>query len=339
MKKSMRNMIAFAICGSMMLFSFAACGESSTSISEGNVPAASAGTATSSSSQNMSMSSGETSSLTGGSAAVPTALMPQASGKVTKGNSSVTIDASNTADGYVMVKYLEQTSRKLKLIIAGPDSVRYTYNITKIGSYETFPLSGGSGKYTVTVYRNVSGDQYSTVYSTTFNASLKDEFAPFLLPNQYVNYTTGSSAVKLAASLTTGKTSDLEKIQAVYDWVVKNISYDRQLAASVQSGYLPDLDKLIVSKKGICFDYASLMTGMLRSQSIPCKLVIGYSGKAYHAWINTYTAENGWINGVIYFDGTSWKLMDPTFASTGNQSRATLSYIGDATHYTAKYLY
>ena len=25
-------------------------------------------------------------------------------------------------------------------------------------------------------------------------------------------------------------------------------------------------------KKGICFDYAALMTGMLRSQGIPCKL-------------------------------------------------------------------
>ncbi len=34
------------------------------------------------------------------------------------------------------------------------------------------------------------------------------------------------------------------------------------------------------------------MTAMLRSQGIPTKLEIGYSGEAYHAWIST------WIDGV-----------------------------------------
>ena len=49
--------------------------------------------------------------LTGASAAISTTLMPIASGKVTKGNAQVTFDASNTADGYVMVKYLEKTDK------------------------------------------------------------------------------------------------------------------------------------------------------------------------------------------------------------------------------------
>ena len=96
---------------------------------------------------------------------------------------------------------------------------------------------------------------------------------------------------------------------------------------------------MLAQKKGICFDYAALMAGMLRSQGVPCKLVVGYAGKAYHAWINVYSEETGWVNGAIYFDGDSWKLMDPTFASSGKQSKEIMSYIGDGSHYTAKYIY
>ena len=81
------------------------------------------------------------------------------------------------------------------------------------------------------------------------------------------------------------------------------------------------------------------MTAMLRSQNIPTKLVTGYTGSAYHAWISTYTKETGWVEGVIFFDGVSWKLMDPTFASSSNSSDAIMKYIGDGKNYTVKYLY
>ena len=50
---------------------------------------------------------------------------------------------------------------------------------------------------------------------------------------------------------------------------------------------------LLEKKSGICFDYAALMTGMLRSQGVPCKLVVGYAGTVYHAWISVWTAEHG----------------------------------------------
>ena len=89
---------------------------------------------------------------------------------------------------------------------------------------------------------------------TSFEVTLKDELAPFLRPNQYVNYTEDSQAVALAAELTAGMTDNLEKVKTIYDYVVQNISYDRLLAAKVQSGYLPDIDQVLAKKKGICFD-------------------------------------------------------------------------------------
>ena len=134
-------------------------------------------------------------------------------------------------------------------------------------------------------------------------------------------------------------TDPLDKVAAIYDFVVKNLTYDKQLAATVQSGYLPVLDSVLAKKTGICFDYAALMTGMLRSQGVPCKLVVGYAGTAYHAWISVYSEKTGWVEGVVYFDGVSWQRMDPTFASSGKQSASIMQYIGDGKNYTAKYLY
>ena len=80
------------------------------------------------------------------------------------------------------------------------------------------------------------------------------------------------------------------------------------------------------------------MASMLRSQRIPTRLEIGYSGESYHAWISTYIAEIGWINGIIEFDGRSWILMDPTFAASSSE-KALKKFIGDGTNYITEYVY
>ena len=186
-----------------------------------------------------------------------------------------------------MAQYKAKTDKKLKVQVKGPTTT-YTYTIHP-GLWNTFPLSDGSGSYQVTVFRNVEDSKYATVQSVSFEIALDDEFAPFLRPNQYVNYAEAVNTIRLAAQLTAGMTDPLEKVAAVYSYVVENISYDKQLAKTVTSGYLPDLDNVLERGKGICFDYASLMTGMLRSQSVPCKLVVGYAGDVYHAWISVYS--------------------------------------------------
>ncbi len=274
-----------------------------------------------------------------GEPALSTLLMPEASGTTVYANAKAEIDASNTADGYVMIRYLEETDAALKIIVTGPSGVAYYYNLTNDGSYETFPLSDGDGSYLFQICKNVSGSSYALSYSASIEVTLTDEFAPFLLPNQYVNYTADSVAVAKAAELVEGVDSQLAQIEAVYSFVVSNLTYDKERAATVQSGYLPDIDSVLAEGKGICFDYAALMTAMLRSQGIPCKLVIGNAGTAYHAWISTYSEAEGWMDGTIYFDGQDWKLMDPTFASSSGNSDSVLAFIGDGTNYTAKYLY
>ncbi len=272
-------------------------------------------------------------------AAVTTSAMKvaEASGKSVKKNSEATIDYSNTADGYVMVKYTASTTKRLKAQVKGP-STTYTYNLTA-NKWEVFPLSDGDGSYQVTVYRQASGTKYAAVLSQSLTIKLTDEFAPFLRPNQYVDYAAAPKSVEKAAELTKNMTDPLAKVKAIYNYVVGNTAYDYDKASTVQSGYLPVLDSTLADKKGICFDYAALMTGMLRSQDVPCKLVIGYAGGAYHAWINVYTKDAGWIDGAVYFNGTSWKRLDPTFASSGGRSSSIMDFINNDTNYSVKYLY
>ncbi len=266
---------------------------------------------------------------------IPSASAP---GTLVKNNAKALIDYSNNADGYIMVKYLG-TNQKVKVLITGPSKEQYQYNARLDGQYDVFPLSDGAGEYKVMVYENTTGTSYSAALSLTFTATVKNEFEAYLRSNQYVNFTAESNVVKKAAELTKNKITVLEKVEAVYNYVVKNFKYDYELAKTVKSGYIPDIDKVLKAQKGICFDYAAVMTAMLRSQGIPTKLVIGNAGTAYHAWINVYSEKDGWVTASIYFTGNTWKLMDPTFASTGKSSAEVLKYIGNGANYTAKFSY
>ena len=83
-------------------------------------------------------------------------------------------------------------------------------------------------------------------------------------------------------------------------FVTRTVLYDHIKAKTVESGYLPDVDDTMDTKKGICFDYAALVACMLRTQGVKCKLVIGYADQYYHAW-NDVLLDGDWVR----YDTTS----------------------------------
>ena len=249
------------------------------------------------------------------------------------------VDASNLAEGYLFLRYTGGKNVRIKAQIIKEGGVTYTYDLNNAGQRETYPLTEGNGNYTVKILENTTGNRYAQAYVCTLELTLRDPMAPFLYSNQFVNYTADSATAAKAAQLTGGVEGTVGKVAAVFDYVVDHFTYDSAQAATVQSGYLPNVDQVLAEQKGICFDYAAVMTAMLRSQGIPTKLVVGYTGDLYHAWINTYIPNVGWVNNMIYFDGTSWKLMDPTFASNGKSSPEIMKYIGDGRNYRSKYTY
>ena len=247
-----------------------------------------------------------------------------------------TVDYSNICDGYVMVKYTAQTNNKIKCQIHGPVE---TYPYTLIpGEWAALPLSEGDGEYRVSVLENIGGTKYAQVMSCAFQAVLTSEFGPFLRSNLYVNYEKAPNAIATAEMLTEGITDTLEKVNVIYDFVIRTLTYDKQLAATVTSGYVSDIDSVLAAKCGICFDYAALMTGMLRCSSVPCRMIFGYTGELYHAWISVWVEGEGWVDDIIRFNGEEWERMDPTFASA-NTSKDVVEYVGNEENYTAKYFY
>ncbi|MDR3364678.1 MAG: transglutaminase-like domain-containing protein [Clostridiales Family XIII bacterium] len=266
----------------------------------------------------------------------PRVLVDTADGTATVGGDGATVDFSHAQDGYIMAKY-EGDNSKVKIQITKDGGETYTYDIQGNTDFAGFPLSQGSGNYSVAMFLNVEGDKYSQACAQAVEADIADGFQPFLRPNQYCDYSSSTRSVAKGAEVAQGSKSDLKTIENVFVYVTGNVEYDYDKAATVQSGYVPNVDETLSSGKGICFDYASLTTCMLRTQGIPCQLVVGYAGEAYHAWISVHVEGVGWVANMIQFDGDQWTLMDPTFASSGDT--ADPNAVGDGEHYNPVYYY
>lgn len=263
----------------------------------------------------------------------PRVLEPEAPGDKTLGIPPLILDISHTEYGYFTAI---ADDAKINIQMIGPDEVTYSYFLEP-GEQAVIPFTSGDGDYCITCYQQAGGSQYAALYMETIPVTLENEFWPFLYPNQYVNFSAESEASKLALSMADEEASDLDILNSVYDYVTSHIVYDEEKAATVEAGYLPDVDETLETGKGICFDYAALMTAMLRSCNIPCKLQIGYSSDIKHAWIDVYMQDKGWVDKAIAFDGNTWSRMDPTFDSGSDDKESIRDYIGDGSNYTVQF--
>lgn len=265
---------------------------------------------------------------------VPQIATGNFTGAKTLENDIASVDISDAASGVVQVSYKGSCSN-VKVRITMGDNV-YDYGLSGSAVY---PLQSGSGEYNVKVLENISGKTYAIALDESFSAEVSD-FSPYLLPTQYISFSQSDNCVKKAAELCVGCDSDAEKIAAIFKYVTDNISYDKQLAASVKSGYIPDPDSTLAKGTGICFDYASLFAAMCRSQSIPTKLVMGYiQGNMYHAWNEVYTKETGWVTLDLFIEKNKWNLLDPTFYASADNKSDAAEYMSDKDGYSAVYYY
>ena len=251
-----------------------------------------------------------------------------------------TIDTTNAKYGFVTVNYT--SNAKLKVGIQYGNE-KTSYKNCPSGKDAVFSLEQGDGTYTISLCENISGTTYRVVTSKKVNAKIENAYAPYLIATTDVQFTSGDDVCKKASELCKDAKTDMDKVTAIYNYIAGHYTYDTKLASDITSGkvskYIPDTAATLNSNKGICYDLASLFAAMCRSQNIPCKLVVGYAGTTYHAWINVYIDGVGWVDKVIYFDGESWTLMDPTFVSTGKASQSIMKYVTDDTNYTQKYAY
>ena len=248
--------------------------------------------------------------------------------------SDLEIDTSHASDGYVVAH--ASSSTRLKLQVSKGDTT-YNYDLQNNGTPEVFPVNMGDGNYLFRVMKNTDGNNYVELTHAEADIALSSEFAPFLIPNQFCDYSATSACVAKARELTAGVENQGEAVKAVCEYIVANVAYDtgkaRELSAS--TGYVPDPDSTLASGAGVCFDYASLGAAMLRSQGIPTKIVTGYvsPGDLYHAWIMVYI-DGSWHTAKFSVNPDTWSRVDLTFAASGSTE-----FTGDGANYTDRYVY
>ena len=104
---------------------------------------------------------------------------------------------------------------------------------------------------------------------------ITDAYAPYLRANQYVNYQADSEVVKKAAELVQDKTTALEKIAAVYKYTITTLTYDQEKAKTVQTGYLPDVDKVLAEQIDVGMAiYSAVMVAVVGGSALLLYLTV-----------------------------------------------------------------
>lgn len=85
-----------------------------------------------------------------------------------------------------------------------------------------------------------------------------------------------------------------EKAKAAYTWILINITYDYDCNPFCQYS---DLNKILQTKKGICYDIANLFTAICHSQNIPSYSMDGCLKADYKY---KYTWKRVCIDGMWY---------------------------------------
>jgi len=245
----------------------------------------------------------------------------------------ILIDTGSTRYGVALLRVdsIPASKRCKAIVLANKSS--YQYDIVARNTYLGIPLQLGNGTYTLTVYEQVEGTSYTPKMSHSFSVSLQSSLRPFTASSIMSDFSRGSGCVSKARSLCSGIDTQDGKVSAVYSWIVSNIAYDRALASSITKQqidvYLPDPDRTYSSRKGICYDYASLMCAMLRSQGIPTRLIKGSTPLGYHAWNEVFFEGRGWVVVAAFrwkeIDGAGWVMLDSTFAASGMSPEKILS--------------
>lgn len=203
----------------------------------------------------------------------------------------------------------------------------------------------GAASYTVSIKKITQTNTYvnkdhtlairkSTKASAIANAQAKTSID--YLNKQYVNKSFAkridhvldsdvAAFKKMAGIITTGCTTDKQKVDAIAKWVKNNITYDTN--ASSYS------DAVFLTRKGDCQGMSYLIADFCKALDIPAAYVSGWKADLtkwsvddlYHSYDRHNFAGHGWD--MIYFDG-KWHMYDILFDNLNVTDSATMAKSG-----------
>jgi len=182
----------------------------------------------------------------------------------------------------------------------------------------------------------LSADINTTAFSTNFQdysitPPTNEEVKQFLNPTEKVE--SNSTEIKTLEKNKILNNSFLDSLNTTILWVNDYVEYAQ--GTDFQYYYLQQKSAIdtLLSKKGVCDEFANLAAAILRAKGIPTRLAIGitYDGSEWgnHAWIEEYHKEAGWIPS------------DPTFREAGfvDATHIKMGSFGDVTQSLAKAYY
>ena len=89
-------------------------------------------------------------------------------------------------------------------------------------------------------------------------------------------------------------TTDADIAAAVYDYMVKNIQYDTEKAATVQNGYLPSPDETLKTGKAYALIMQALPPPCCAARAFRASSSrVMWGEETYHAWNSFYVESEG----------------------------------------------
>jgi len=221
-------------------------------------------------------------------------------------------------------------------------TITETYRITSAYGEETFlrvmlPISGAYQEITdlqvegaiyyeidyfdgwreLTARVPTSGDEVTVTISYTArllrNAGTWDgEVLPeYTLPQQFVD-SDNESIIRLAAELRGD--NELQTARSIFNHTSRTIT--TRTGTFMSEGYEPTqpyASEILLNPVGVCYDYAILMTALLRAAGIPARMISGLSLNIPLSRGGDWShpgAAHAWVE--FYADG-AWHFADPTW--------------------------
>ncbi len=117
---------------------------------------------------------------------------------------------------------------------------------------------------------------------------------------------------KLTDYLVIPATTEKEKVVSLYQWLIRNITYDRAAYRNGNKRINRSNQDILKREKAICWGYATLFKAMCEEVNISCEVISGYGKTTADAKPNLKSTNHAWNS--VQIDSV-WYLLDATWDS------------------------
>lgn len=171
------------------------------------------------------------------------------------------------------------------------------------GKYAVIKLKKPQGSLQLHIAGFAKVHTYTPAIAERLNKNIdgqltKEERQHYTSPEPYIE--SNDKFIRAASSKFIPKaTNDMDTVKNIYDFVVNNLTYDEN-----ETGKHKGAIEALRSKRGVCMEFAHLMTALCRTKGIPARVVYGFDipfidmqrlSNTGHAWVEAYIPEYGWV--------------------------------------------